>query len=292
MNQPNPLYFGDWLDVMRAYIKDESVDLIYLDPPFNSKRPYNPFILDTHSRWEAFDDTWQCYEAIGDYHKAGGRLSYGKLIDGLYSVLGEGPRIAYFSYMANRLIECRRVLKSSSSIYRHCDPTISHYLKVLMDGIFGDGLFHTEINWQRTYAHNDSMTFGTVSDKILFYGDEAVNVDANRMPLDPAYIKSHYSANPESTDGMREGWANWDEGAYKGDSLGSIGTDVTRQRVFSSRAGLGERSMEAGNRVIVRSAAAGCTRGPGGREFGGVGSVADGSVKLGVGWLAAVSGRG
>ena len=97
---------------------------------------------------------------------------------------------------------------------------------------------------------------------------------------------------PESTDGRREGWANWDEGAYKGESLGSFGTDVTRQRVFSSLTGSGERSMEAGNRVIVRSDAAGCTRGPGGREFGGVGSVADSAVRLGVGWLAALSGRG
>ncbi len=96
---------------------------------------------------------------------------------------------------------------------------------------------------------------------------------------------------PESTDGRREGWANWDEGAYKGESLGSIGTDVTRQRVFSSRTGPGERSMEAGNRVIVRSDAAGCTRGPGGREFGGVGSVADSAVRMGVGWLAVGPGR-
>ena len=96
---------------------------------------------------------------------------------------------------------------------------------------------------------------------------------------------------PESTDGRREGRANWDEGAYKGESLGSIGTDVTRQRVFSSRTGPRERSMEAGNRVIVRSDAAGCTRGPGGREVGGVGSVADGAVRLGVGWLAAWPGR-
>ena len=96
---------------------------------------------------------------------------------------------------------------------------------------------------------------------------------------------------PESTDGRREGRANWDEGAYKGESLGSIGTDVTRQRVFSSRTGPRERSMEAGNRVIVGSDAAGCTRGSGGREFEGVGSVADSAVRLGVGWLAVGPGR-
>ncbi len=96
---------------------------------------------------------------------------------------------------------------------------------------------------------------------------------------------------PESTDGRSEGWANWDEGAYKVESLGSIGTDVTRQRVFSSRTGPRERSLEAGNRVIVRPDAAECTRGPGGREFGGVGSDADSAVRLGVGWLAVGPGR-
>ena len=97
---------------------------------------------------------------------------------------------------------------------------------------------------------------------------------------------------PESTDGRREGWANWDKGAYKGESLGSNGTDVTPQRVFSSRTGPRERSLEAGNRVIVRSDAAGCTRVPDGGEFGGVGSVADSAVRLGVGWLAVGPGRG
>ncbi len=194
MNQPNRLHFGDCLDVMRAYVKDESVDLIYLDPPFNSKRLYNAFIGETQSQWEAFDDTWQWYEAVGDFHEVAGRPSYGKLMDGLHYVLGEGPRLAYLSYMANRLLECRRVLKPEGSIYLHCDPTMSHYLKVVMDGIFGSGLFQTEINWQRTSAHNDSTTFGNVSDKILFYGDESINVDDIRTALDPKYIKSHYSA--------------------------------------------------------------------------------------------------
>ena len=102
---------------------------------------------------------------------------------------------------------------------------------------------------------------------------------------------SSSSLKPESTDGRREGWANWDEGAYKGESLGCIGTDVTRQRVFSSRTGPAERSMEVGNRVIVRPDAAGCIRGPGGREFGGIGSVADSAVRLEAEWLAAVPGR-
>ena len=105
-------------------------------------------------------------------------------------------------------------------------------------------------------------------------------------PGEAVGVRLKSAPKPESTDGRREGWANWDEGAYKGESLGSIGTDVTRQRVFSSLTGPGERSMEAGNRVIVRSDAAGCTLGPDGREFGGVGLVADSAVRLGVGWLA------
>ena len=110
------------------------------------------------------------------------------------------------------------------------------------------------------------------------------------VTTNPAY-EAKPAPKPESTDGRREGRANWDEGAYKGESLGSIGTDVTPQRVFSSRTGPRERSMEAGNRVIVRPDATGCTRGPGGREFGCGGSVADSAVRLGVGWLAVGPGR-
>ena len=111
-------------------------------------------------------------------------------------------------------------------------------------------------------------------------------------PLPTATATPIPTPKPESTDGRREGRANWDEGAYKGESLGSIGTDVTPRRVFSSRTGPRERSMEAGNRVIARPDATGCTRGPGGREFGCGGSVADSAVRLGVGWLAVGPGRG
>ena len=192
MDTPNRLYFGDCLEVMREDVPTETVDLIYLDPPFNSKRLYNAFI--GGAQWVAFDDTWLWYEAIGDFHEVAGQPKYAGLMEGLRKMLGEGPQLAYLSYMANRLIECKRVLKSTGSIYLHCDPTMSHYLKAVMDGIVGKDLFQTEINWQRTSAHNDSKSFGNVSDKILFYGQAPVNVDAIRMPLDPAYIKSHYGS--------------------------------------------------------------------------------------------------
>ncbi len=107
-----------------------------------------------------------------------------------------------------------------------------------------------------------------------------------------AALTAHTVRKPESTDGRREGQASWDEGAYQGESLGSMGTDVTRQRVFSSRTGLRERSGNAGNRVIVTLDAAGYARGAGGREFGGVGSVADSAVRTGAAGRAIGPGRG
>ena len=107
---PNRLYFGDCLTVMREDIPDESVDLIYLDPPFNSKRLYNAFIGD--AQWVAFDDTWRWYEAIEDFDEVARQPQYAGLMEGLRMMLGEGSSLAYLSYMANRLLECRRVLKA------------------------------------------------------------------------------------------------------------------------------------------------------------------------------------
>ena len=133
----NRLYFGDCLEVMREDIADESVDLIYLDPPFNSKRLYNAFI--GGAQWVAFDDTWRWHEAVDDFHQVAGDVALAPTMEGLRNILGEGANLAYLSYIANRLRECRRVLKPTGSIYLHCDPTMSHYLKIVMDGIFGSG---------------------------------------------------------------------------------------------------------------------------------------------------------
>ena len=141
----NRLYFGDCLDVMRDDIMTESVDLIYLDPPFNSKRLYNAFI--GGAQWVAFDDTWRWHEAIDDFDQVAGQPQYKGVMEGLRMMLGEGPQLAYLSYMANRLVECHRVLKPTGSIYLHCDPTMSHYLKTVMDGIFGRRNFRNEVIW-------------------------------------------------------------------------------------------------------------------------------------------------
>ena len=167
MAQGNCLYFGDCLEVMRESIADDSVDLIYLDPPFNSKRLYNAFI--GGAQWVAFDDTWHWYEAVGDFHEVAGKPLYAGLMEGLRLILGEGPQLAYLSYMANRLLECNRVLKPTGSIYLHCDPTMSHYLKAVMDGIFGGNHFKNEIVWHYRKWSTGKYTFQRNHDIILFY---------------------------------------------------------------------------------------------------------------------------
>ena len=155
MPDPNRLYFGDCLDVMREDVADESVDLIYLDPPFNSKRLYNAFI--GGAQWVAFDDTWRWHEAIDDFHDVAADVDLADTIEGLKRILGEGTQLAYLSYMANRLRECHRVLQPSGSIYLHCDPTMSHYLKIVMDGLFGDVNFQNEIIWRRATTKKENF---------------------------------------------------------------------------------------------------------------------------------------
>ena len=186
MSQPNRLYFGDCLEVMREDVSSESVDLIYLDPPFNSKRLYNAFI--GGAQWVAFDDTWQWYEAVNDFHEVAKQPQYKGIMEGLRLVLGEGSQLAYLSYMANRLVECQRVLKSTGSIYLHCDPTMSHYLKVVMDGIFGNGNFRNEIIWRRTGSHNSANRFGPIHEVLLFY---AKSHDYAHKTVFTPYLKGH-----------------------------------------------------------------------------------------------------
>lgn len=164
---PNRLYFGDCLDVMVEYIPDESVNLIYLDPPFNSKRIYNAFI--GGAQWVAFDDTWRWYEAIDDFHSVASDVTLAPTMEGLRRVLGEGAELAYLSYMANRLRECRRILMPTGSIYLHCDPTMSHYLKIVMDGVFGKNNYKNEVIWHYRKWSTGKYTFQRNHDVLFFY---------------------------------------------------------------------------------------------------------------------------
>ncbi len=173
----NKLYFGDNLDILREHVADESVDLIYLDPPFNSNATYNVLFAEKNgtsspAQIAAFDDTWhwdlssrQAYEEVV---LAGGKI--GALLSALHDFLGTNDMMAYLTMMAIRLRELRRVLKSTGSIYLHCDPTASHYLKLVMDAVFGARSFRNEVIWKRTTSHSDARRrFAAVSDTLLFY---------------------------------------------------------------------------------------------------------------------------
>ena len=187
----NRLYFGDCLEIMQEYVPDESVDLIYLDPPFNSKRLYNAFI--GGSQYVAFDDTWRWHEAIEDFHSVASDVALAPTIEGLRTMLGEGPDLAYLSYMANRLRECRRVLKPTGSLYLHCDPTMSHKLKLVLDGLFGQKSFKNDIVWHRSrgFKRKTARHFPQKHDCILFYvkSPKMVEFETQYKPHKPEYIK-------------------------------------------------------------------------------------------------------
>lgn len=172
----NKLYYGDNLDVMRRYVRDESVDLVYLDPPFNSRQDYNVLFAEKDgtraaAQIMAFEDTWEwnqesshAYEQIVE---SGGPVA--EVMIAFHTFLRGSDMMAYLAMMAPRLMELFGVLKETGSIYLHCDPTASHYLKMLMDAIFGPTKFRNEIVWQRTNAHNTAGQYGRVHDIILFY---------------------------------------------------------------------------------------------------------------------------
>lgn len=155
----NVLYFGDNLDIMRRYLTDESVDLVYADPPFNSNQNYNVLFKEKDgsqaaSQIRAFDDTWTWDsedEAVyADLVTAGGKVA--DALQAFRQFIGPCDMLSYLVMMAPRLIECRRVLKPTGSMYLHCDPSASHYLKMLMDAVFGPANFRNEIIWLRTSA--------------------------------------------------------------------------------------------------------------------------------------------
>ena len=173
----NVLYYGDNLDILRKYIPDESVDLIYLDPPFNSKKDYNILFketsgLESEAQIHAFTDSWHWSQSAQDTYQeliTKAPMKVGKLIDSLHSAIGQNDVMAYLVMMTIRLLELHRVLKPTGSLYLHCDPSASHYLKIVLDQIFGPGNFRNEVVWQRTGAHNDANRWGRIADTLLFY---------------------------------------------------------------------------------------------------------------------------
>ena len=190
------LWTGDNLDVMRG-LNSESVDLIYLDPPFNSNRDYSAPI-GSEAAGAAFKDTWTLNDIDLAWH---GLIAEEN--PGLYAIIdaaGMASSKAMKSYlimMAVRLLEMKRILKPTGSIYLHCDPTASHYLKLTMDSVFGSEQFRTEITWKRTSAHSDArqgrQQHGRVHDLILFYSKSdrwtwnVIHTDYDRDYIDQFY---------------------------------------------------------------------------------------------------------
>jgi len=201
----NKLYYGDNLDVLRRYIPDQSVDLIYLDPPFNSRQDYNVLFAEkdgsrSASQITAFKDTWEwnieAERAYQEVVESGGRVA--DALRAFRTLLGGSDMLAYLAMMAPRLVELRRVLKQSGSIYLHCDPTASHYLKLLMDGVFGAPMLLNEIIWKRTSAHSKPQRWGPVHDTILFYSKgESYIWNPTSQAYEDAHIESKYSNEDE-----------------------------------------------------------------------------------------------
>ncbi len=225
------LYYGDNLKVLRENVKDESVDLIYLDPPFNSQANYNvlfraPTGEQSHAQIEAFEDTWHwgdSAEHAFDEVMKSGNTDAAEPLRAMRSFLKENDMMAYLTMLAVRLLELHRVLKETGSLYLHCDPTASHYLKMLLDAVFGIANFQTEIIWKRSGTHTDakqgSMHFGRVHDVIFFYTRSDKYV-WNQLygPLDQAYVETHYTQVDEA--GRRFRWDNLSGpgGAAKGNA--------------------------------------------------------------------------
>lgn len=203
----NVLYFGDNLEILRnrEYFPDECVDLIYLDPPFNSKKDYNILFkensgTESEAQIQAFTDTWHWTQAAQDtYHDivVNGPLNVGKLIGALHDAIGHNDVMAYLVMMTARLIELHRVLKPTGSLYLHCDPTASHYLKLVLDQIFGAANFRNEIVWKRSSAHSDigqgAKHMERLHDILFFYtkGDDFI-CNMEFLPYDNDYVNGFY----------------------------------------------------------------------------------------------------
>jgi site-specific DNA-methyltransferase (adenine-specific) len=214
MVDQNTLFYGDNLDILQHHIPTESIDLVYLDPPFNSKRDYNVLFKErsgesSPAQIEAFTDTWSwdrsAEKTYSDLvHNAPANVA--EMIGALTRFIGHNDMMAYLVMMAARLVELHRVLKPTGSLYLHCDPTTSHYLKIILDTVFGKEQFRNEIIWERFGAHNDARRYGRVTDTILFYSRTK---DYQFNLVRAAYSQDHLETRFRQVDqDGRRFWAN------------------------------------------------------------------------------------
>ena len=222
---PNTLYYGDNLEILRQHVAAESVDLVYLDPPFNSNASYNVLFRErsgeeSPAQIRAFTDTWEwtqeterTYE-LDIIQNPAVPATVKDMISAFRQFIGRNAMMAYLVMMAPRLVEMHRVLKPTGSIYLHCDPTASHYLKLLMDAVFGKHNFKNEIIWRRTGTHNKVQRFAPIHDILFFYG---MTADYRWNNIKRPYMKGHMK------DYFVEGERGWRTNYY-GNVLTGSGT--------------------------------------------------------------------
>ena len=200
--ETNQLYYGDNLEILRNHIPDESVDLIYIDPPFNSNQAYNVIFSESdgsssQAQIQAFEDTWHWGDNTEETYHDLINTAPQQLVETIKSFRGfltETNLMAYLVMMAVRLVELHRVLKPTGSFYLHCDPTASHYLKIILDQIFGVENFRNEVIWKRFNFHADAKRYGCISDRLLFYTHSAkFSWTQPRMPFSDEYVNSKFT---------------------------------------------------------------------------------------------------
>ncbi len=210
---PNTLYYGDNLAVMREHVTDESVDLVYLDPPFNSNASYNVLFKEksgevSPAQIKAFTDTWDwTLESERTFENEiilnpDTPPNVKDMVSAFRQFLGSNAMMAYLVMMTPRLVELRRILKPTGSIYLHCDPTAGHYLKMLMDAVFGAQQFRSEIIWRRTNAKGLAFKGFPRNHDILLYYSKNEDFIWNRqfLPHDPEYVEKFYRHVETGTD--------------------------------------------------------------------------------------------
>ena len=213
------LHCGDNLEVLRQFVGDASVDLVYLDPPFNTARDYG-LALRQNMQWVSqddnpavFKDTWEWDDAARHNWSETIKLvpALSGCLQGLRSILGDTPMLAYLSMMAPRLVEIRRVMKPTASIYLHCDPTASHYLRLLMDAVFGPENFLNEIVWRYRRWPRKGRRFQRMHDILLFYS----RTETRERTFDPLYGLEQLAPSTLESFGTRRQVADFSSGHRK-----------------------------------------------------------------------------